>query len=38
MSLTLNSFWNIVTKFNFMCDVAVMVLVKVDIEKQRYCL
>ena len=34
--MTSNSFWKIMTKFNFMCDVAAMGLVKLDIKKQRY--
>ena len=33
-----NSFLKNMTKFNFVCNVAVMVLVKLDIKKQRYIL
>ena len=36
--MTSNSFWKIMTKFNFMFDVAAMGLVKLDIKKQRYSL
>ena len=31
-----SSLWKIMTEFNFMCDVAAMGLVKLDIKKQRY--
>ena len=38
MSVALNSFLNIVTKFNFIYGVAVMLLVKLDFEQQHYSL
>ena len=31
-----NNFWKIMTEFNFMYDVPVKELVKLDIKKQRY--
>ena len=33
--MTSNSFWKIMTKFKFMCDVAAIELVKLEIKKQR---
>ena len=33
MNLTYNSFWKTMTEFNFMCDVAAMELLKLDIGK-----
>ena len=36
MNVTSNSFWKIMTKLNFMCDVSAMLLVKLDIKKQHY--
>ena len=35
INMTPNSFWKIMMKFNFMCNVAATVLVKLVIEKQR---
>ena len=34
-NVTWNSFWKIMMEFNFMCYVATMELVKLDIKKQH---
>ena len=36
MNVMPNSFWKLMTKFNFLLDVAAMALVKLDIMNQHY--